>query len=1127
MKKFSFRALSAVLSVCMIITMISCLFAVSASADNVTYDSGNMPTWVFDADSWNTESDIIAKNMSDKSLRFYNTGSLDFGTDMTNRTITFDLKSPGDWAVYLRTNADRKDGYMVGYDGGYIYIKRIIDTCTVTEMCGSNFDLFNPMQWYRFSITFEDTDSYTSIELKIDGKPVPLYDYATFADGTFKSLESYTSDRKTINGKYYDFDPIRDSSMTNIAFEPAKSNGRVIINRLNALYIRSVDTDLSDAVDPYRITFIGDSITHGALVKHDQTWSHYMNELLGYSYDCYNGGVSAAAAFEGAGYGFPYRLQNQFTYTGNMKSDLVVIMLGTNDAKYIKDYNTNVMFTGDNLEKWHQKFITDYSKIVNNCDTGNAQFIFVMPPWNYHDEWTDEIIRKMGEWVTELATMFDAKLYNMYETTYQHESWFDDKLHPNKTGYQEMAAAFYAWLTEESGIDLTKSDANKVALAPTDNSAFLAEHSTPLTKYNGSFNKNSFIASCSGGWSSIKDNEIRYIDGGVGSNGGGISTDIYNLGIKWTTTFTFQGTNGSSPEIVNGEYKWSTYRYSSYHVGGLEFKIYHVKDDNGNVVLAYRLFMNNVEITDPCISKNYYQTNSYTINYSFGSIKIVRNTDNYTIFDIGSSNVGAVVGENYRFDGVRLALSSYEYNVTTIWSTLSVVAQQPVESEYDITHNENGHIEVNGKEFDATSARYIDERIILNAVCDTYGYMFIKWTDGDGNKLSTDPSYDVKFTDQKTVLRAVFGPFAAYSDLQIKATEGGSILFNGAPYNYNDDYIVGDIVELTAVPNAGYEFGYWMDANGNVASTDAVWNVKLTNVSDYTAVFFSTGSDKAVVLFYGRAGKAISTCTVAVGSNVTLPELPFSYGYVCNGWNVNGTVMAAGEQITINENTIISAVYSKASKKYTVQVNGGTVNGTSTSDSFSYNTKITVVFDQSILNDGEKFYGWHIADSADDNSIISYETSYTFYVGANVSLVAVVNTAAAEAKPISDITDVSLIDGGKKVSFLTERTLPAGYTLIKSGIIYTADSNKAAELTLDNLGGTVFALDSKSVNTNGQLRLTVASRDGSAITVYAVSYLVYFDKAGNKYTIYSNVHSGTTVSHGGSQEIIEDVNDRF
>ena len=82
-------------------------------------------------------------------------------------------------------------------------------------------------------------------------------------------------------------------------------------------------------------------------------------------------------------------------------------------------------------------------------------------------------------------------------------------------------------------------------------------------------------------------------------------------------------------------------------------------------------------------------------------------------------------------------------------------------------------------------------------------------------------------------------------------------------------------------------------------------------------------------------------------------------------------------------------------------------------------------------------------------------------------------------------------------------------------------------LTLENVAATVRKRVATTTTPNGQLRMTLSSRDGSAINVYLVSYLTYLDTAGDTHTIYSSVYSATTASSTDSQDKIEDSTDIF
>ena len=1145
MKKISIRLCSGILSVLMILSMMSCLFGITASAAEIVRDSGNMPVAFFDPASYNTPDDTsddnpygdytIANVMSDGGTRFIDDIKYDLGSTFENSSISFDAKFAGSFNIVLRTDKSGTDGYVLGYGVGnnFMYLNKL-STGKIAAYNNNKFDNDNQiidfMKWHRYTIEFIDREGCTEIIVSVDGKRLPFGRYATFVDSNPYSVES--DEVGVVEGKIFDYNPIRTGTYMQV--NPNVPEQKIALKNMDsAVFMRSVDADLTGKTDPYRITFIGDSITHGASVSHDDTLSRFLNDKLGYTYDCYNAGVSAAAAFEGAGYGFPYRLEGQNTIAKHTNADLYILMLGTNDSKYIKNYSDNVMFTGADLENWHQRFLKEYGAIIDGVKNTGGQVILCIPPWNYSwatesnpvDCWTDETICKIGEWVKELAESLEVPYYDYYSLTKDHYDWFADRLHPNAGGNYQMIEGFYSWLVNESGVNLTKTAAKTYPVAT---EAADANYSAVYSDYDGVFTKNMFNITSASAFVSFPSNGISHIDGAVSASSTLLSKATFNLNRKWTASFStsYRGNVPGGVTIVNEVYDWEKYRHQSFAIGGLELRVYNVKNDKGVTVFVYRLFMNGKEIADPYISSASMSSHAYTINYSYGSVEVIRTTDNEKIFSISGDAITRLVGPTYAFNDVKISCMSMIYNQTYYWNDLSVHALEMMPAEYDITHNENGHIELYGEEFDPTSTHYIDERVTLNAVCDTYGYMFVKWIDADGNKISVDPNLDLTFTEEKTVVKAVFGPFQPYSELHINASEGGSVLFNGAPYNFNDDYIVGDKVQLTAVADEGYTFAYWMNGSNRIVSEDAVMNITLSNVTEYTAYFTKADSNTATVVFYDRMGRVVTTATVNKGETITLPSLPSSYGYIYRGWVVDGAIMTEGSIVLVEADMTIKASVIKEDSSYTVTVEGGTVNGAN-SAKFAYNTKITVVFDSSLLADGEVFGGWHVAGTDNDASVISYDERYTFYVGADTVLTAMIATSAADIKPATDVTDTSLVSGGEKVSFLTERSVPSGYTLIEAGVIYTADDNKADMLTLENVAATVRKRVATTTTPNGQLRMTLSSRDGSAINVYLVSYLTYLDTAGDTHTIYSSVYSLTTASSTDSQDKIEDSTDIF
>ena len=406
-------------------------------------------------------------------------------------------------------------------------------------------------------------------------------------------------------------------------------------------------------------------------------------------------------------------------------------------------------------------------------------------------------------------------------------------------------------------------------------------------------------------------------------------------------------------------------------------------------------------------------------------------------------------------------------------------------------------------DYDEADTYIVGSYLTLKAVSSKY-YKFNGWYDENDNLLSTKVVYNYVLKADNDIT-AKFD-FAVESDFTVTATNG-TVTVDGAAFDGTKTYNAGEVYTLNATANEGYTFAYWR-VNDKIASYDAEYVIRLEADADVEAVFTSeSASGDVTVSFVNREGAIVSSVTVASGSQVTLPAYPTLFGYTVDGWNVNGTVKQAGEKITANADMIIMVNTTVVSDTYTVTV-VGSVDDEAVSGEYTYNTKLTVEFDVTSLASGDFFGGWADANGA----VISYEETYVFFVGADVTVSAVIADEAASIKPVVAVTDVTVIGGGKQVSFLTQRTTPAGYKYVESGVLYTANSELASNMTLETIAGGIKQKAAAKNTKDGQYRLTLASREGTEITAYLRAYLTYIDKNGEYVTIYSNVYSGKTVA---------------
>lgn len=348
------------------------------------------------------------------------------------------------------------------------------------------------------------------------------------------------------------------------------------------------------------------------------------------------------------------------------------------------------------------------------------------------------------------------------------------------------------------------------------------------------------------------------------------------------------------------------------------------------------------------------------------------------------------------------------------------------------------------------------------------------------------------------------------SGYDVSATEGGKVYSNGSLFvndNVNNPIDLGTSMTFTAAADAGYTFSHWADGANGIITTEATVSVIMYLNTELKAVFTkdtAAADDNITVMFRDYSGNVTASMTVKTGTVITLPALPYVYGYTCTGWVVGGTTYAAGDSVTFINDTVVSAAYAKDDTTYTVVTDGSV---TDYNSKYTYNTKITVKFNNNLLDTYEKFGGWMNGDI-----MVSYDEEYSFFVGSDVNLVAVIikSSATVTIEPICVVTNVSLIENGTVASFLTERWLPEGYELIESGAIYTKDAAYSSKLKLAGVDGTnVRKTASKFQTAHGQFRMNVGSTSGGS-DFFLVGYVTYRSSTGSIYTAYSPIYSAAT-----------------
>jgi hypothetical protein len=349
---------------------------------------------------------------------------------------------------------------------------------------------------------------------------------------------------------------------------------------------------------------------------------------------------------------------------------------------------------------------------------------------------------------------------------------------------------------------------------------------------------------------------------------------------------------------------------------------------------------------------------------------------NYTVTTY--PNIGSVSGINIPNRKITVPVSGLTYSTTYSWTVTATDGTNTKTKTFTFTTEE---APVSGENVVLTISTVGNGSVIKNPDNETYtygtlvqliaepdaGYTFSHW---EGDLTGSSNPVTVLMDENKTAI-AVFIKTEYTLTLNKSPIEGGSVQVNKtAPYYY------GDIVELTAVPNAGWSFSQWLGAltgSQNPATIIIDDNKTVTAVftqDQYTLTITRSGNGNVTV----EPNKA----TYIYGENVTLtatadPDWTFA------GWS--GDVSSSENPITItmDSNKSITAVFTQKPYTLTIIIIGnGTVNKNPDHTLYAEGETVTLT---AIPDAGWKFVEWggNISSSENPTSIIM-DGNKTVYV---------------------------------------------------------------------------------------------------------------------------------------------------
>ena len=108
------------------------------------------------------------------------------------------------------------------------------------------------------------------------------------------------------------------------------------------------------------------------------------------------------------------------------------------------------------------------------------------------------------------------------------------------------------------------------------------------------------------------------------------------------------------------------------------------------------------------------------------------------------------------------------------------------------------------------------------------GYKFTRWTDGDGDEISTDTTYQFVVSSDANIQANFIIPLSVV--VTLSDPDGGSIKGGGT-------YEFGATATLIATPQLGYKFTRWTDGDGDEISTDTTYQFVVSSNTNVQANF--------------------------------------------------------------------------------------------------------------------------------------------------------------------------------------------------------------------------------------------------------------------------------------------------
>lgn len=194
-------------------------------------------------------------------------------------------------------------------------------------------------------------------------------------------------------------------------------------------------TDEKPRLSPLKIVCLGDSITYGFRLP-DPVHQSFPAQLIEYghgSWEVFNCGVNGATVQTKGD--LPITLQTAYQRALSVPSDIVILLLGTNDAKLCNFRSAD-------------EFVSDYIKLIQKLQTlpshPHVIACSIPPIWgDYPNGLNTKREQTINYLIKKAVSQSEVDFLDIHTPLLKDQSFFVDGIHPNAQGAQEIATLVY------------------------------------------------------------------------------------------------------------------------------------------------------------------------------------------------------------------------------------------------------------------------------------------------------------------------------------------------------------------------------------------------------------------------------------------------------------------------------------------------------------------------------------------------------------------------------------------------------------------------------------------------------------------------------------------------------------